>query len=96
MAFFIFPTSLFQVNCTATPSSKKDRGRFGPVAVPCAGLLNEVVEVPMAGMDVPIDIFGFVKGSARERDTGDMPLLSESIEVAGDTPSDSSDRRFRC
>ena len=96
MAFFMFPTSLLQVNCTATPSSKKDRGRFGPGVAPCAGLLNEVVEVPIGGIDDPIDIFGFEKGSARERDTGDMPLFRESIEVAGDTPSDSRDRRFRC
>jgi len=69
---------------------------FVPVAVPCAGLLNEVVDVPMAGIDDPIDIFAFEKGSARERDTGEMPLFRESIEVAGDTPSDSSDLRFRC
>lgn len=64
--------------------------------MPCPGLLKEVVEVPMAGIDDPIDIFGFVKGSARARVTGDMPLFNESIEVAGEIPSDNSDRRFRC
>jgi hypothetical protein len=56
--------------------------------------VKEVVEGPMIGIEVTMDKFGFVNGSARDRVTGDMPFI-ESIEVAGDTPSDTKDRRFR-
>lgn len=56
--------------------------------------MKEVVEGPMIGIEVTMDKFGFVNGSARDRVTGDMPFI-ESIEVAGDTPSDTKDRRFR-
>jgi len=92
-AFFIFATSLFQVNGAAEPSSKKDRGNVAACGGPSEVLVNEVVEGPMIGMEVTIDRFA-AKGSARERLMGDIPLM-ESIDVAGDTPSETSDRRFR-
>ena len=87
-------TSLFQVSGAADPSSKKDRSRVAACGGPSAGLVKEVVEGPMIGMEVTIDKFGFEKGSFRDRVTGDMPLI-ESIDVAGDTPSETNDRRFR-
>jgi hypothetical protein len=48
----------------------------------------------MIGIEVTMDKFGLEKGSARDRVMGDIPFI-ESIEVAGDTPSDTNDRRFR-
>jgi len=77
------------------PSSKKDRGSVAACVGACAGLVNDVVEDPMTGIVVPIDKFGLEKGSALDRVAGDMPLLIESIEVAGETPSETCDRRFR-
>lgn len=56
-------------------------------------LVKEVVEGPMIGIEVTMDRF-VEKGSVRERLMGDIPLM-ESIDVAGDTPSETSDRRFR-
>jgi hypothetical protein len=86
-------TSLFQVNGAAEPSSKKDRGSEAACGGPSAVLVKEVVEGPMIGMEVTMDRF-VEKGSVRERVMGDIPLM-ESIDVAGDTPSETSDRRFR-
>ena len=93
-AFFMLATSLFQVNGAAEPSSKKDRGNVAACGGPSEGFVKEVVEGPMIGMELTMDRFGLEKGSARERVIGDIPLI-ESIDVAGDTPSDTSDRRFR-
>lgn len=88
-------TSLFQVNGAAEPSSKKDRGKVAACGGLSEGFVNEVVEGPMMGMAVTIDRFGLMKGSAgRDRVTGDAPLI-ESIEVAGEIPSETKDRRFR-
>jgi len=55
--------------------------------------VNEVVEDPITGSDVTIERLELEKGSARDLVVGDIPLLMESIEVAGDTPSDTSERR---
>jgi hypothetical protein len=88
-------TSLFQVNGAAAPSSKNDRGKVAACVGASAGFVNEVVEEPIAGIEVTIERFGFEKGSARDREVGDIPLLIESIEVAGDTPSETNDRLFR-
>jgi len=49
----------------------------------------------MAGIEIVIERFGFENGSARDRVTEDMLLLRESIDVAGDIPSDTSERLFR-
>jgi hypothetical protein len=86
-------TSLFQVKGAAKPSSKNDRGNVAACGGPSEGLVKEVVEDPMTGIVLPMERFGFEKGS-RDR-VGDIPLLIESIDVAGDTPSERCDRRFR-
>lgn len=93
-ALFIFATSLFQVRGAAEPSSKKDRGNVAACGGPREGFVKEVVEGPMIGMEVTMDKLGLVNGSARDRCGGDAPLI-ESIEVAGDTPSETNERRFR-
>lgn len=45
----------------------------------------------MIGIEVAMDKFGFANGSPRDRVIGDSPLM-ESIDVAGETPSE-VDRR---
>jgi hypothetical protein len=52
--------------------------------------VKDVVEGPMIGMEVTVDKFG----SARDRRCGEDSLI-ESIEVAGDMPSEAKERRFR-
>ena len=94
-AFFMLAMSLFHVNGAAEPSSKKDRGNVAACGGPSVGFVKEVVEGPMIGMELTLDRLGLEKGSARECVIGDIPPLMESIDVAGDTPSDTSDRRFR-
>lgn len=85
-------TSLFQVNGAAEPSSKNERGSVAAYGGPSDGLVKEVVEGPITG----IDKLGLENGSTRERVIGDIPPpLIESIDVAGDTPSEVCDRRFR-
>lgn len=91
----MFATSLFHVNGAADPSSKNDRGRVAACGGPSAGFVKEVEDGPMTGIEVTMERFGFAKGSARDRVTGDMPLI-ESIDVAGDTPSETRDCLFRC
>lgn len=91
-AFFMLVTSLFQVNGAAEPSSKKDLGNVAACGGPSCVLVKEVVEGPIIGIAVTMDRF-VEKASFRGRLTGDIPLM-ESIEVAGDTPSE-TDRRFR-
>lgn len=88
-------TSLFHVNGAADPSSKKDLGSVAAYAGPPGGFVKEVFEVPMIGIDVMllIDRLAFENGSFRDRVIGDMPLM-ESMDVAGDTPSEMCDRRF--
>jgi hypothetical protein len=87
-------TSLFQVNGAAEPSSKNERGKVAASVGASEGLVNEVVEDPITGIEVTIERLGFENGSARDLVVGDIPLLIESIEVAGDTPSETNDRRF--
>ena len=91
---FIFATSLFQVKGAAIPSSKKDRGRVAACGGPTEGFVKEVVDGPIIDIAGTIDKEGLINGSALDRAMGDMPLI-ESIEVAGETPSEASDRRFR-
>ncbi len=87
----MFATSLFHVKGAADPSSKNDRGRVAACGGPSEGFVNDVVEGPIIGIEVAMDKFGFAKGSTRDRVTGDIPLM-ESIDVAGETPSE-VDRR---
>lgn len=89
-------TSLFQVNGAAEPSSKNDRGKDAACVGLSVGLVNEVVEDPLTGIEVTIERFELDNGSPREREVGDIPpLLMESMDVAGDTPSVTNDRRLR-
>lgn len=60
---------------------------------PSAGFVKEVVEGPMIGIEVTMDRLELVKGSARTRLPGEVSLI-ESIEVAGDIPSETLERRF--
>ena len=57
-------------------------------------VVKEVIEGPTRGIEVIMDKFGLEKVSFLDREIGDMPLI-ESIDVAGDTPSDTKDRRLR-
>lgn len=56
--------------------------------------MKEVVDGPIIGMLETMERLGFVKGSVLVRLTGDMPFI-ESIDVAGEIPSETKDRRFR-
>ena len=87
----MFATSLFQVK-GAAPSSKNDRGKLAACGGPSKGFVKEVVEGPMIGTAETMDKFGLAKGSARDLVTGEVPLM-ESVDVAGDTPSETKDRR---
>jgi hypothetical protein len=88
-------TSLFQVIGAAEPSSKKDRGKVAACGGLSEGVVKEVVDGPMMGMAVTMDKFGLMKGSAgRDRVTGEAPFI-ESIDVAGEIPSETRDRLFR-
>jgi hypothetical protein len=93
-ALFILATNPFHVKGAAVPSSKNDRGSVAACGGPRGGFVKEVVEGPMIGIEVTMDKVGFVNGSARDRVMGDVPLI-ESIDVAGEMPSETSDLRFR-
>lgn len=57
--------------------------------------MKEVMDGPaVAGMDVTMDRLGFENGSGRDRLTGEDALM-ESIDVAGEMPSETKDRRLR-
>lgn len=57
--------------------------------------MNEVIDGPaIAGIDVTIDRLGFAKGSGRVRLIGEEALI-ESMDVAGEMPSETKDRRLR-
>jgi len=83
----MFATSLFHVNGAAVPSSKNDRGRLAACGWPSVVLVKEVVDGPIIGIAVK-DRFGVFRASERERVPGEAPLI-ESIDVAGDIPSES-------
>lgn len=90
-------TNRFHVKGAADPSSKQDRGKlpaWGVVREAVGLVVKEVMEGPAAGIDVIMDKLGFIKGSFRDRVMGDMPLI-ESMDVAGEIPSDTKDRRWR-
>lgn len=55
--------------------------------------MKEVAEGRL-GVWANIVEFPFVKGSLRARVTGDAPFI-ESIDVEGDTPSETKERRLR-
>ena len=91
--------SVLHVSGTAWVSSKKRRGTSEDVEEAAGAFANEFIVVPMGGMPCCMaekDIL--VPASVRlvrERLNGDA-AFSESIEVAGETPSDKYDllRRF--
>jgi hypothetical protein len=56
--------------------------------------VKDVVEGPMMGIVWTIERFGFEKVSFRVRLIGDIPFM-ESMDVAGDAPSEMYERRFR-
>jgi hypothetical protein len=91
MAFFILATSLFHVRGAVEPSSKNVRDTTPDCGEPNEGLMKEVEE----GLEVgPIVLLlEFEKVPPRDR-LGKNPLLIESMEVAGDIPSESIDRRL--
>lgn len=90
----------FHVKGAADPSSKQDRGKlpaWGVVRGAVGLFVKEVIDGPTVdGMDVIMDKLGFEKGSFRDREMGDMPLI-ESMDVAGEIPSrsDLKERRWR-
>jgi hypothetical protein len=86
-ALFILATSLFHVRGAEEPSSKKVRGTTPDCGEPpIVGLVKEVDE----GLEVGPAVLE--KVSPRDR-MGESPLLMESIDVAGDIPSESMERR---
>lgn len=91
-------TIVFQVNGTACASSKKRRGSSEVAEAPAGAFANEVMVVPIGGMPCCIaENEAVVLASVTlvcDRVNGDA-LFRESIEVAGDTPSDRYDRRRR-
>lgn len=93
-AFFMLATNRFQVKGAEVPSSKKDRGNVAACGGPNVGFVKEVADGPIIVIAGTIDKVGLENWSALDRATGDRPFI-ESIEVAGDTPSETSDRRFR-
>jgi hypothetical protein len=93
-ALFILATSLFHVKGAAIPSSKKDRGSVAACGGPSEGFVKEVREVPVVGNVLPMERVGCEKVSPRCRLVGDIPLFIESMDVAGDIPSESIDWRF--
>ena len=56
--------------------------------------MNEVVDDPMTGIVAVMERLGLENGSARDLVAGDKLLLIESIDVAGEIPSD-PERLFR-
>jgi hypothetical protein len=87
-------TILFQVNGVAVPSSKNDRGMVAECEAGSAGVVKDVVEDPIAGIEVTMERFGLENGSARDRAIGDISLPIDSMDAAGDTPFEFKDRLF--
>ncbi len=90
----MFATSLFHVNGAADPSSKKDRGKVAACGGPRAGFVKEVADGPIIGIVGTMDKLGLEKGSPLDLVMGDRSFI-ESIDVAGETPSETCDLRFR-
>ena len=93
-------TSVLQVSGTACVSSKNRRGTKEDVDAAAGAFANEFIVVPMGGKPccaAENDMLLLLASVrlVRERLNGDV-ALRESIEVAGDTPSDKYDllRRF--
>jgi hypothetical protein len=93
-------TRVLQVSGTACVSSKNRRGTREDVDAAAGAFANEFIVVPMGGIPCCIaekDMLVVLASVrfVRERLNGDV-ALRESIEVAGETPSDKYDllRRF--
>lgn len=92
-------TSVLHVSGTACVSSKKRRGTREDVDEAAGALANEFIVVPIGGIPCCIcENDTLLPASVRlvlDRLKGDV-ALRESIEVAGETPSDKNDllRRF--
>jgi hypothetical protein len=87
-------TILFQLNGVAVPSSKNDRGKVAGCDAGSAGVVKDVVEDPIAGIEVTMERFGLENGSVRDRMIGDIPLPIDSMDAAGETPFEVKDRLF--
>jgi hypothetical protein len=91
-------TSVLHVSGTACVSSKKRRGTRDVVDEAAGAFAKEFIVVPMGGIPCcTAEKDALVPASAkfdRERASGDA-ALRESIEVAGETPSDKNDLLLR-
>jgi hypothetical protein len=89
-------TMVFQVNGTACASSKKRRARSEFVEAAAGALAKEAMVVPIGGMPCCIaenDVLFIADRLVCDRLSD--AALSESMDVAGDTPSDRKERRWR-
>ena len=87
---------VFQVSGTACASSKKRRASSEDVEAAAGALAKEAMVVPMGGMPCCIaenDVLFIADRLVCDRFSD--AWLSESIEVAGDTPSERKERRWR-
>ena len=94
----ISSTSVFQVSGTACASSKNLRGNNEVLEALAGALAKEFMVVPTGGIPCCIAESDMLLASVRfvrERLIGDA-ALKESMDVAGDTPSDRYDRLRRC
>ena len=88
-------TIVFHVKGTACASSKKRLGRSEAVEAAAAGALaKEDMVVPIGG--IPTAEKELLIAAKFECDRFVDTALSESIEAAGETPSDRYDRLRRC
>jgi hypothetical protein len=93
IALFILAMSPLHSNGATVPSSKNERGNVAACGGPDAGAeVNEVVEGPIIAIELPMETLVLIYGSARVRLAGEFPFI-ESIEVAGDTPPETKERR---
>ena len=88
---------MFHVSGTALASSNNLLGSNDEVDAAAGALANEFIVVPIGGIACCIAEKDMLLASVRfvrERVSGDA-ALSESMDVAGDTPSDKNDRLRR-
>lgn len=87
---------MFHVNGTACASSKKRRARSEVVEAAAGALAKDAMVVPMGGMPCCIaekDVLFIAEKLLCDRFL--EAAVNESIEVAGDTPSDRNELRWR-